>query len=374
MHLHEKEGFKFDLETQRFIKNRWETEIGKKVREDIIDGIRNSVEIRAILDGYVLDHADNYDPYAHPIYPSGEMKEGAFWVFTQDDLRGMHFYNENFEGTNSLPKKALSYATFFNCNLREANLEMTDVSYARFERCNFQNSIFAMVGGFNARFSNCDLSGACFFDGFLGEFDFGGTDLRNSYWEKAKISEAIVDHRTRFDTSFRKEWNNRKMPETEVPDLLRSLRISYEKAEIWDTMDSFLAAEQKSRRRAILWPQFIEGKSVGSFRTWFWSLLMGVYSNYSTSPNRVILISLIIPILFAVFYMAAGAPFCSESFHKNLLGAVYYSFTTFTTLGFGDVTYTEIRPVLRIISTAEAFIGAISMSLFVVIVARKLFR
>jgi len=374
MPLHEKEGFKFDLETQRFIKNRWETEIGKKVRGQIIEGIKNNVEIRAILDEYVLDHPENYDPYAHPIYPSEKMKEGAFWVLTQDDLRGIHFYNENFEGTKSLPKKALSYTSFFNCKLQQANLERTDVSYARFEKCDFQNSIFAMVGGFNARFLNCNLRGTCFFEGFLGEFDFSGSDLRNSYWERATISGAKVDHRTRFDTSFRKEWSSRKMPENEVPDLLRSLRISYEKAEIWDTMDSYLAAEQRGRRRAILWPQLTKEKSFGSFRAWFWSLLMGAYSNYSTSPSRVVFISLILPVLFSVFYLVAGTPSSHENSLNNLLESIYYSFTTFTTLGFGDVTYAETRPVMRIISTAEAFIGAISMSLFVVIVARKLFR
>ena len=35
----EREGFQFDLEAQRFIENRWETETGERVLQEIIDGI-----------------------------------------------------------------------------------------------------------------------------------------------------------------------------------------------------------------------------------------------------------------------------------------------------------------------------------------------
>jgi hypothetical protein len=52
----------FDIEVQRFLVNRWETPIGQVVRERVIDGIKNSVEIRAILDDYILDHPENGEP------------------------------------------------------------------------------------------------------------------------------------------------------------------------------------------------------------------------------------------------------------------------------------------------------------------------
>tara|TARA_R110002012_G_C11532982_1_gene600686 strand:+ start:845 stop:1024 length:180 start_codon:yes stop_codon:yes gene_type:complete len=56
------EGFTFDLVTQRFIKNRWETDLGQRVLREVIDGVKNGVEIRAILDSYVLEHPENQDP------------------------------------------------------------------------------------------------------------------------------------------------------------------------------------------------------------------------------------------------------------------------------------------------------------------------
>ena len=36
----DKESVKLDLKTQRFIKNRWNTKLGRKVREEIIEGIK----------------------------------------------------------------------------------------------------------------------------------------------------------------------------------------------------------------------------------------------------------------------------------------------------------------------------------------------
>ena len=48
----QKDGFEFDFETQRFLVNRWETGVGKRVLTEIVDGIKNGVELRAILDRY----------------------------------------------------------------------------------------------------------------------------------------------------------------------------------------------------------------------------------------------------------------------------------------------------------------------------------
>lgn len=374
MTILEKDGFRFDLETQRFLKNRWETAKGEKVRQEIIEGLKSSVEIRSILDRYVLDHEDNYDPYAYPIYPPGEMKEGAFWVLTHDDLRGIHIYNEDFEGSKSFPKKALSYARFYNCNLRAANLEMLDFSYATFEKCNLSDAILAMSGGFNASFVECDMRGACLFESFFGDCDLSGSILENVYFEKATLRNISVNHKTRFSQQVRKEWAGRTLPEDQIPDILRPVRIAYENAEIWDAMDAFLVAEQRSKRRALLWPEFLQAKSCKNFSSWFGSLARDYYSEYSTNPARVVLVSFLVPLVFALFYWAAGVPTGSDSLAKALGQALYYSFTTFTTLGFGDVTYGTDRPFLRLLSTLEAFVGAVSMSLLVVVLARKIIR
>jgi len=119
--MYEREGFKFDLLTQRFIENRWNTEIGRKVLEEVIWGLQNSVMIRAILDDYVLDHPENVEPYSHPIYPEDAMKKDSFWVLTVDDLRGIHISSEDFTDSPSFEKRSLSYARFYNCKFNNAD-------------------------------------------------------------------------------------------------------------------------------------------------------------------------------------------------------------------------------------------------------------
>src|SRR5215467_1706141 len=105
--MRDKEGFRFDLITQRFLEQRWDTPLGSKVLDEVSEGIQESVEIRGILDRYVLKHPENSDPYGHPYYPPDAMKHGQFWVLTQDDLRGATFRGKDFTNTASLEVKAL---------------------------------------------------------------------------------------------------------------------------------------------------------------------------------------------------------------------------------------------------------------------------
>ncbi|MBI4825146.1 MAG: two pore domain potassium channel family protein [Nitrospirae bacterium] len=49
-------------------------------------------------------------------------------------------------------------------------------------------------------------------------------------------------------------------------------------------------------------------------------------------------------------------------------------YTTFATLGYGDLHYGAEHPLLRITSTLEAFIGAVIISLFVVVLSKKILR
>jgi hypothetical protein len=374
MTIMEKDGFKFDLTTQRFLINRWETDEGEKVRQKIVEGLKASSEIRGILDSYVLEHENNSDPYAHPIYPLSEMTEGAFWVLTHDDLRGIQLYDEDFKGSKSFAKKALSYARFHDCNLKEANLERSELSYATFHKCNLADAIFAMSGGFNANFLECDMGRACFFDVFLHNCDLSGSNLEDVYFERATLKNISVNHKTRFSHQVRSKWSGRTLPEDQIPDILRSIRIAYENAEIWDSMDTFLVAEQRAKRKALLWHELLQAKSFKNFSSWFGSLARDYYCVYSTSPVRVVFVSFLIPLIFALLYWGVGVPTGPDTVTQAFGEALYYSFTTFTTLGFGDVVYEENRPFLRVLSTLEAFAGTVSLSLLVVIFARKIIR
>ena len=370
----DKDGFKFDLQTQRFLVNRWATEVGSRVRDEVLAGLRNSVEVRAVLDPYVLDHKDNTEPDGYPIYPPDAMADNEFWVLTHDDLRGISFYNEDISNTPSFEKKALSYASFYNCNLVGSNLEMTDLSYARFEECDLTNTVIAASGGFCITIKNCTAANACFWQSGFRECDFSGTDFRGAYFESTLIEDLKVNYLTQFDLSPSHRWKSRTMPAEQFPDFLHSIRLAYERAELWSQVDKYFYREKTAQRKYILWHYLKQRRSVSEFLMWTASLASALLSGYATKPGRVLLWGAFLAIGFSGLYIWLGTPSTHESIRATYLESIYLSLTTFATLGFGDVTYDAARPWLRILTTVEALVGAIWISLFVVVLAKKAFR
>jgi hypothetical protein len=366
----ERDGFEFDLLTQRFIENRWETEIGKKVLEEVIDGIKNGVEVRAILDDYVLDHPENQDPYGHPYYPKDAMSEDSFWVITHDDLRGIHVYNDKFPNNSSFTVKSLNYARFYNCKFNGTNLERTSLTRTVFEKCNLDGVCFAGGGGYSTYYKNCNLIKACFWNTALIEAGFSGSDLTDAYFESSTLTDLIVNYLSIFDRHLNTKWKTRQMPENQKPEILKAIRIAYEKAELWSNADQYLFLERKSNRKEIVWNKFISNKNIGTFGDWLSDWLWGVTTGYEVKPSRILVLGLFIAMVFTLIYYFSGNPGADNGIATSL----YYSLTTFATLGYGDLHYTETRWIMRLLSTAEALSGAALIAAYIAVMARKVIR
>ncbi|MFT6247226.1 MAG: hypothetical protein ACJAVU_003406 [Cognaticolwellia sp.] len=364
------EGFTFDLVTQRFLKNRWETELGKKVLEEVIDGVKNGVEVRAILDPYVLEHSENKDPYGHPFYPPSEMEENDFWVLTQDDLRGIHIYNESFPQNSSLTKKSLNYSRFYNCDFQNSNLERTELSMATFEKCNLKGVILAGSGGFGTRFIDSNLTEACLLDFGLINGDFSGSDLSNMYLESTTLENIKVNYMTVTDGSFGKNWRKRKQLGKELPEYLKSFRVAFQNANLWHRVDYFLNLERTENRKHILYKKMCLDKTITATTEWFSDLLWGATTGYGTKPFRLVILSIIVAFLYATIFQFAGNPASDGSFATS----VYFSFTTFSTLGYGDLSYRNTRWIMRLLSSSEALVGATLIATFVAVLSRKVIR
>ena len=368
------EGFTFDLRTQRFIVNRWDTELGRKVQEEVCDGLKNSVQVEAILDEYVLHHKSNIEPYGYPYYPVDAMEKSEFWVLTNTDLRGISFYHEDLSKSPSFEKMRLSYSIFYNCNLSEAELDMTEFSCARIEKSNLFKTIFAASGGFSTSFIDCDMREACLLKSGFIDPSFVGCDLRGAYFEDAVLKNIAVNHLSKFDINLATHWRTRRMAARQRPDILRAIRLGYQAAELWEDADRFLFAERTEKRKHVLWYSAKEKQGRMEIFAWAWDLLAASISGYGTKPFRVVGWAVLISLCYAVFYVLAGAPESNDSVFLSVLGSLYFSFTTFATLGYGDMTYSREHPFLRLLSTSEAWLGAIFIALLVVVLARKIIR
>lgn len=237
-----------------------------------------------------------------------------------------------------------------------------------------QETIFAYSGGFSTRLLNCNLSKACCWGaGFIG-CDFSGSDFSGAYFEGAYLEDIKVNHKTRFNLELKMSWKNRSMPPDQAPDILRAIRVAYEKAEIWGYSDVFQYQEKVAQRKHILWPRLVEEKGFRQLFAWAGSLFSAMFSGHSTRPFRVIIVAFLIAVAFSGLYFLLGTPGQQQSGFTAVLESLYFSFTTFATLGYGDISYGANHPYLRLLSTIEAWVGAIFISMFVVVLSRKVFR
>lgn len=364
------DGFEFDLITQRFIINRWETGLGEIVRRNVIDGLKRGIDVRSILDPYILDHPDSQDPYGHPYYPKDAMDENEFWVLTQDDLRGIKFFNEDFSNKTNFSAKSLNYSTFYNCNAKGANFERTGLTRAAFEKCELESTCFAGSGGHFVSFADSKLENICFWNAGFQEIDFSGSNVKGAYFEDSFIEGITVNYLTVLDRELCDSWENRNMPNEQKPDILKAIRVAYEKAELWSLADVYLSLERSEYRKSFLWKKACHEHSVHDKVYWLVDWFWAVFTGYGVKPFRILNFGVAVAIFFAILFYVAGNPGADPSFKTSL----YFSFTTFATLGYGDLSYGVANWGMRLISTLEAWVGAVLIAIFVAVMARKLVR
>ena len=88
-------------------------------------------------------------------------------------------------------------------------------------------------------------------------------------------------------------------------------------------------------------------------------------------PGRAFYASIALMVLASFFYMQGGLLKGAVIFRPNFLQAVYFSVTTFTTVGYGDIAPTGIT---KIIAMAEVFCGIFVGPIFIVGLSRKFLR
>jgi hypothetical protein len=103
------------------------------------------------------------------------------------------------------------------------------------------------------------------------------------------------------------------------------------------------------------------------------SLLMDLFSGYTEKPNRVIVASLALVFLFGFIYYAFDVPMKSgvlDYARASFWESVYFSFITFTTVGYGDYTP---RPEawFRLLACVEAFSGPFMAGLYIFTLTRR---
>ena len=95
---------------------------------------------------------------------------------------------------------------------------------------------------------------------------------------------------------------------------------------------------------------------------YIYSLFNNILWGYGEKPARVFLISISSILLFSLIF--SFHPNSNPVTHLNFANSLYYSMVTFATLGYGDISQTDI--LLKLLSGFEAILG---MSLWGILIA-----
>lgn len=152
----------------------------------------------------------------------------------------------------------------------------------------------------------------------------------------------------------------------------RIQRLSYDKEGKRESADSTFVREMRAKRKSRFQEKSFLAKLLGHIHNIFEFIFVDLITLYGTSWERIILSSFFVISFFAVLYWFFGCIYLiGESPVESFWKLLYFSITTFSTLGYGDM-----YPVggMRFIAGIQSLIGAFFVALFVVVFARKWMR
>lgn len=270
------------------------------------------------------------------------------------DLKGLHF--------SSLPYRVdLGRVRFEGLNLWSSRFEDVSLNNARFIRCSLGLSSFVDAYLQGVEVVGCDMHGCTFTRSILQKMRFERTALRYSTWTGCSIDV------TAFPDELDEE---REGKYGAARDIYKALRLDLNAA--GDAAGASWAAYRQQRldRRDL--------KNKGATARYVLSLVLDWLWGYGERPLRLLFFSLVFCLLWACLYFVTGlnvggecvaAWSVADPFH-HLFQCLYFSFVTFTTLGYGDLSPCTVAG--RALAMVQAFSGVFIMGLFVSANVRKL--
>lgn len=247
----------------------------------------------------------------------------------------------------------LKYANLHHANLHNAHLFKADLRHA-----NLMKAVLSHTTLNQARFHGANMLGT----------DFYKTKLEHVYWGGSIYQEYAGNHAKRQG------------------NLLKAQNLFFEGEEVYRALRK-VAEEHKFAADAsdFFYKEMLmrHNQYQRYTRNWLKSLMLNFTTGYGEKPFRVFFLAFVIIWMCAIGYFFSGIDADGTllrfnetfSFKENVFQffeCLYFSIVTFTTLGYGD-----IRPVgwiTRTMAASEAFLGAFTTALFVVIFVRKVMR
>ncbi|MBS7664243.1 pentapeptide repeat-containing protein [Pseudomonas lalucatii] len=234
----------------------------------------------------------------------------------------------------------------------------------------------------NAHLFALDLRGSSLMKADLRHANLHCADLRDCNLLGVRLDGARLDN-VIWDRQLLQERKGRELAQRgnlaaalqlfqEAEETYRNLRLHLERAGLFEQAGLFFHREMVVRRLQL--PRY-SGRRLLSW-------LVDLFSGYGEKPLNVVLFSLGLIGLCGLLYFLVGVEQGDQRLGldlghgllanlMDLLGCLYFSVVTFTTLGYGDISP---HGLARPLAAFEAFVGSFTMALFVVVFVKKMTR
>ena len=271
-----------------------------------------------------------------------------FEKFKTKDFKNLDLIEADLQGANLV-----------DADLQGANLEGANLQGANLEGANLQGAILVDADLQGAILEYADLQGA---DLYVANFQ--GADLYVAKFGDSNLWEAELDEIVINEIHWGFE---------QASQIYRNLKNYFRNEGIYERSGHYYYREKVVEKK--IYRQENKRKYLGS-------LLLDLLCGYGEKPGRIIFSSLFWIFFNSIMYFILGIERgvveiglslqagVSEN-AMNFLNCLYFSFVTFTTLGYGDLHPVGIT---KTFATIEAFTGAFMLALFVLTMGRKMMR
>lgn len=249
-----------------------------------------------------------------------------------------------------------------------------------FDDCIMKEGYFENASIQNVSFRNVNLDNVCF-AGAQMELTY----LADSEWTAPPNRSKIEKFRDIFSVSdpryvLKEELEAKKILKDKKEEKIKALqnaegtyrriKHSLQNEGEYEKASGFYIHEMKMKRKRY-W------HTMGLIAKWnfFWNWFYAISCGYSERPKRVVINALIIILFFSTIYYSFDAmgKDGEVDYKPSAYESIYFSVVTFTTLGYGDYS-PKPHFQFQLLASLEAFIGAFTIALFVLVFGRKVMR
>ena len=313
-------------------------------------------------------HHTNQKNYAATLQKNIESSEvPATLNLNKVECDHLDFSNLSLKGS-SFSQAKIAHASFIG-----TDLSGSDMIGVRFNHCDF---VGAQMNGVNftrasltdCSFSHADLREACFVESDFTEVDFMNAQLSHCVLWNCDLSGAMHLKKKNFRDKDSRDRKKKPCLSEQNPlvayESYRSLKHCLRERGLYEDA-GWAAYKELTMQRKV----YFKARNVNYIS----SLLMDLLSGYTEKPDRVVIASLCIVSFFSALYYFLNAirpVYDGSAQGVNFLDCLYFSFITFTTVGFGDFvphSYWWTKSLVAL----EAFCGPFMSGLFVFTLTRR---